>query len=73
MFVFCIKLFTYLTTCLLTLYADRKLCKELCRLPILWMNPSDRTVEKIHGYLSEILGIQIQAKFTIDNLIKSNS
>lgn len=36
---------------------DRKLCKELCRLPILWMNPADRTVEKIHGYLSEILDV----------------
>jgi len=36
---------------------DRKLCKELCRLPVLWMRPADRTVENIHTYLSESLDI----------------
>lgn len=36
---------------------DRKLCKELCRLPILWMKPEDRTVETIHSYLSQTLDI----------------
>ena len=48
---------------------DRKLCKELCRLPILWMNPADRTVEKIHGYLSEILGILLWSPYVIGQTI----
>lgn len=36
---------------------DRKLCKELCRLPILWMKPEDRTIEKIHTYMTETLDV----------------
>ena len=36
--------------------ADRRLSKELSRLPILWMKPSDRTLEKMHNYMSETLG-----------------
>lgn len=36
---------------------DRKLCKELCRLPILWMKPADRTVDNIHTCLSQTLDI----------------
>lgn len=36
---------------------DRKLCREICRLPILWMPPSDRTVEKIHEILIITLDI----------------
>jgi len=36
---------------------DRRLCKELCRLPVLWMRPADRTLENIHTYLAESLDI----------------
>ena len=31
--------------------ADKKLCKELCRLPVLWMKPEQRTVENIHHHM----------------------
>jgi len=36
---------------------DRKLSRELCRLPILWMKKEDRTVEKIHEFMSESLTV----------------
>lgn len=32
---------------------DRSLCKELCRLPVLWMKPSDREVENLHDNITE--------------------
>ncbi|XP_074642999.1 leucine-rich repeat-containing protein 14-like [Tubulanus polymorphus] len=36
---------------------DKKLCKELCRLPLLWMRPEDRCVEDIHSYLKGTIEI----------------
>ncbi|XP_013385745.1 uncharacterized protein LOC106155432, partial [Lingula anatina] len=30
---------------------DRKLCRELSRLPVLWMEPEDRTVNMLYDYM----------------------
>ena len=38
------------------LNADRKLCKELCRLPILWIKPSERTTDYVHEIMSNTIG-----------------
>lgn len=37
--------------------ADRKLCREICRLPLLWMHPCERQVEKIHKILIQTIGL----------------
>jgi len=39
--------------------ADRKLCREICRLPLLWMHPCERQVEKIHKILIHTIGLFI--------------
>ena len=36
---------------------DKKLCKELCRIPVLWMKPADRHVENIHDHVIETIDI----------------
>ncbi|BFZ18607.1 hypothetical protein BsWGS_21646 [Bradybaena similaris] len=36
---------------------DRRLCKELLRLPIVWMKPSDRQSGYLHSVLRQILAI----------------
>ncbi|XP_076434902.1 leucine-rich repeat-containing protein 14-like [Babylonia areolata] len=36
---------------------DRKLCRELLRLPILWIKPDHRDPEFIHGLLNQEIGI----------------
>ena len=36
---------------------DRKLCREICRLPLLWMHPRERQVEKIHKILIQTIGL----------------
>ncbi|GAB1608900.1 uncharacterized protein LOC115231204 [Argonauta hians] len=36
---------------------DKKLCRELARLPILWMEPKKRRVHFIHGIVSKIIDI----------------
>lgn len=38
-------------------FADRTLCKELCRLPILWMKPSERKVETLYEQISSTLDV----------------
>lgn len=36
---------------------DKKLCRELTRLPILWLHPNDRKVDYIHGIISKTIEI----------------
>ena len=36
---------------------DRKLAKELCRLPVLWMDPKTRTVENLHEHMLQTLSM----------------
>ncbi|ELU07771.1 hypothetical protein CAPTEDRAFT_193139 [Capitella teleta] len=36
---------------------DRKLSRELCRLPLLWMKPSERTVETIHSNMTNTIDV----------------
>lgn len=38
------------------IFLDRKLCRELARLPILWMKPKDRKVDNIHKILRRTIG-----------------
>lgn len=36
---------------------DRRLCKELLRLPVLWMDPAMRKVETLHQHMSKLIDI----------------
>ncbi|XP_060067284.1 leucine-rich repeat-containing protein 14-like [Ylistrum balloti] len=56
-------------------FLDRKLCRELSRLPLLWMNPDDRTVDRIHEILNRTIDIsreKVQKYLNRFNLIYAN-
>ncbi|XP_063448711.1 uncharacterized protein LOC134728162 [Mytilus trossulus] len=36
---------------------DRTLCRDICRLPLLWMPPAERDTEKIYDILSQTIDI----------------
>ena len=52
-----IKKYHFILSKIKSYILDRRLCRELCRLPILWMKLSDRTPERVHDLLTETLGI----------------
>lgn len=47
-----VNVFKYINFC----FVDKKLCRELTRLPILWLHPNDRKVDYIHGIISKTIG-----------------
>lgn len=56
-------------------FTDRKLCRELSRLPLLWMHPDDRTVDRIHEILNRTFDIsreKVQKYLNRFNLIYAN-
>ncbi|OWF55294.1 Leucine-rich repeat-containing protein 14 [Mizuhopecten yessoensis] len=56
-------------------FTDRKLSRELSRLPLLWMNPDDRTVDRIHDILVRTIDIsreKVQKYLNRFNLIYAN-